>query len=289
MIKFVNAKINIGLNVTERRPDGYHNLSTLFYPVGKESGTPEHPAPFADILEITPGEEEFLFTGRPIDAPLEKNLVYKAYKIFMKEYVGEISGDIPSFSVRLDKHLPDGAGLGGGSADASFTLLALNELFGQPFNREKLLEMALRLGADCPFFIINTPCYAEGVGEELTPVSLDLSAYKLLIVKPPVYVSTAEAFAGISPKRPEYPLTELIKLPVEDWQGRIVNDFEAGIIKRHPEIGMVKDLMLGNGATYASMTGSGSALYGFFADSASRLEAIAAINRAIPGCSQFPL
>lgn len=287
MIKFVNAKINIGLNITKRRPDGYHDLSTIFYPVGKESGTPEHPDPFGDILEIVPGEERFVFTGRPIEAPLEKNLVHKAYSLFMSELERSSRQGKPGFDVRLDKQIPDGAGLGGGSADASFTLLALNELCGYPFDADELSGMALRLGADCPFFIINSPCYAEGVGERLTPVQVDLSSCRILIAKPQVCVSTAEAFSGITPKRPEIPLTELIGLPVEDWQGRIVNDFEAGIIARHPEVGKVKEMMLAAGAVYASMTGSGSALYALFHDDETRISAAAEIVDLLPGTSIF--
>lgn len=265
MIGFVNAKINIGLNIVGRRPDGYHNLNTLFYPIGKRAGLPDSPLPFGDILEIIPGEERFTFYGREIDIPQEKNLVVKAYRLFSEEMRRKGLGDI-SFQVSLDKHLPDGAGIGGGSADASFVLTLLNGLCDNPFSQSKLLSMAVRLGADCPFFIINTPCYAEGIGEELTPVDIDLSTYHILLVKPNVYVSTAEAFAGVTPQPPAEPLKELIKLPVEEWQGRIVNDFEPAIIRNHPVVGEVKSMMLGCGAVYASMTGSGSSVYGLFAN-----------------------
>ncbi|MDE6637020.1 MAG: 4-(cytidine 5'-diphospho)-2-C-methyl-D-erythritol kinase, partial [Muribaculaceae bacterium] len=173
MVKFINAKLNLGLNIVRKREDGYHDLETVFYPIGVHNGTPENPEPFCDILEIIPSEKtEFVFTGREVDCPLEKNLVYKAWKIFKDNYP-----ELKDYKIHLEKHLPDGAGLGGGSADASGVLLMLNELSGNPFKNEELLEMALCLGADCPFFILNRPCYAEGVGEILEPIDLDLSGW----------------------------------------------------------------------------------------------------------------
>ncbi len=260
MIKFVNAKLNLGLNIVRKRPDGYHDLETVFYPVGKHNGTPENPEPFCDILEITPGDNtEFQFTGRMVDCPLEKNLVYKAWKLFKEEYhaLGE-------YLSTLEKHLPDGAGLGGGSADASALLCMLNELSGSPFDDEELAAMALKLGADCPFFIYNRPCYAEGVGEKLEPISLDLSGWWCLLVKPDLSISTKEAFAGVTPKEPTTSLKEIVKLDVEEWHGKIVNDFEASLFPNHIDLPIIHDVLIVKGAEYVAMSGSGSTVFGLF-------------------------
>lgn len=260
MIKFVNAKLNLGLNIVRKRPDGYHELETLFYPVGKHNGTPVNPEPFCDILEITPAEKtEFVFSGRKVDCPLEKNLVYKAWKVFKENYP-----ELPEYRIQLEKHLPDGAGLGGGSADASAVLCMLNELCGFPFDERHLAEMALKLGADCPFFIYNRPCYAEGVGEVLVPAEVDLSGWWCLLVKPEVSISTKEAFAGVTPEEPEHSLKETMKLPVEEWQGRMVNDFEGSLFPHHGVLHHIKDKLYGMGAVYSSMSGSGSTVFGLF-------------------------
>ncbi len=260
MIKFVNAKLNLGLNIVRKRPDGYHDLETVFYPVGKYNGTPENPEPFCDILEIIPSDKtEFRFTGRQVDCPLEKNLVYKAWKLFKEEYptLGE-------YLITLEKHLPDGAGLGGGSADASAVLCMLNELGGNPFTQEELAAMALKLGADCPFFVYNRPCYAEGVGEKLIPIDLDLAGWWCLLVKPEVSISTKEAFAGVTPQKPTVSLREIVKLDVEEWQGQMVNDFEASLFPNHFDLEMIHDILIANGAEYVAMSGSGSTVFGLF-------------------------
>lgn len=260
MIKFVNAKLNLGLNIVRKRPDGYHELETLFYPVGKYNGTPVNPEPFCDILEITPAAStEFVFTGRKVNCPLEKNLVYKAWKVFKDNYP-----DLPDFLIHLEKHLPDGAGLGGGSADASAVLCMLNELCGSPFDEERLAGMALTLGADCPFFIYNRPCYAEGVGELLEPVDVDLSGWWCLLVKPDLSISTKEAFAGVAPGEPEFSLKETLSLPPEKWMGRMVNDFEGSLFPNHRVLSDIKETLLSKGAVYASMSGSGSTVFGLF-------------------------
>lgn len=260
MIRFVNAKLNLGLNIVNKRDDGYHDLQTVFYPIGIYNGTPENPEPFCDILEITPSHEAgFVFTGRPVDCPLEKNLVYKAWKIFKEEYPS-----LGDYRISLEKHLPDGAGLGGGSADAAFVLMMLNELEGNPFDKVSLSRMALRLGADCPFFIFNRPCYAEGVGEKLVPTDLDLYGWWCLLVKPDVSISTKEAFAGVTPRQPELSLKEIMKLPPDKWQGRMVNDFEGSLFPNHPVLKEIKDNLLGMGADYSSMSGSGSTVFGLF-------------------------
>lgn len=274
MIKFVNAKINIGLNVVAKRPDGYHDLETVFFPVGLENGLPHQPEPFDDILEVTCDGGNvsgcrFQFVGRRIDCPPKKNLVVRAASEFLSKYHAQ-EGDLGKygmFQITLDKHLPDGAGLGGGSADAAFTLDLLNETTGRCFSKQQLAEMALKIGADCPFFLENTPCFASGVGEILNPIDLNLKGYTLLIVKPDIYVSTADAFAGITPRKPDFDLRFLPFLPVEDWREKVVNDFEATVFAKHPELAEIKNNLYASGAVYASMTGSGSALYALYSQS----------------------
>ncbi len=273
MIKFVNAKINIGLNVVAKRDDGYHDIETVFYPVGIESGMPQQPEAFDDILEVNidkgrPTGCRFQLMGRRLNCDPQKNLVVKATTMFLHSYFEKegVEGDMGLFNIILDKHLPDGAGLGGGSADATFTLVTLNELLGEPFSQKELARMARKLGADCPFFLLNTPAFAEGIGEVLNPVDIDLKGNWLLLVKPPVSVSTKEAFAGITPKQPAFDLRFLHYLPLDQWRGKVVNDFEASIFPNHPELAEVKDTFYDRGAVYASMSGSGSAIYGIFSD-----------------------
>lgn len=273
MIKFVNAKINLGLNIVGKREDGYHNLETVFFPVGIESGMPQQPEAFDDILDIRIVKSQnsgcrFQLMGRKIDCAPEKNLVVKATTLFLRSYFDRFGGmeDMGMVELMLDKHLPDGAGLGGGSADASFCLVTLNELTGDRFSKKELAGMALRLGADCPFFIYNTPCFGEGIGEELTPVDIDLKGNWLLLVKPDVYISTKEAFAGIEPRKPKFDLRFLPDLPLSRWRGLVENDFEASVFPAHPELGEVKEMMYSGGAAYASMSGSGSSIYGIFTE-----------------------
>lgn len=280
MIKFVNAKINIGLNIVERRTDGYHNLETVFYPVGLECGLPHQPEAFDDILEIVikpsePAGCRFQFMGRRIDCPPEKNLVVKATKEFIDAYskIGFSPEEIGRIEINLDKHLPDGAGLGGGSADAAFTLITLNELLEEPFSEFKLKTLARRLGADCPFFICNRPSFAEGIGEELTPIDVNLKGYEIIIVKPPIYISTKDAFSGIKPSRPDFDLRFLPLLPVEKWKDYVVNDFEKSLFPTFPGLALIKESLYKRGAVYASMTGSGSAIYGIFDDREKAMEA----------------
>ncbi|MDE6342561.1 MAG: 4-(cytidine 5'-diphospho)-2-C-methyl-D-erythritol kinase [Muribaculaceae bacterium] len=270
MIKFVNAKLNLGLNIVRRREDGYHDLETVFYPVGLHNGTPDNPESFCDILEITPAEEttDFVFTGRKVDCELEKNLVYKAWKIFKDNYPS-----LRHYRIALEKHIPDGAGLGGGSADAAFVLAAINEIEGKPFSDEALAGMALRLGADCPFFIYNHPCFASGVGEKIESVSLDLSGWWCLLVKPDIHISTKEAFAGISPCIPSENLKKIIDEPVEKWQGRMINDFEGSLFPSHPVLAGIKTSLLESGAAYSAMSGSGSTVFGLYPSREKAVEA----------------
>lgn len=275
MISFVNAKINIGLQIVGKRADGYHNLQTVFYPVGLKAGTDSNPSPFCDILELCesePNSRDSLSTvnqieegmprleikGRDVGCPIEKNLIYKAARIF-REYTGV---DMSNLDLILEKRLPDGAGMGGGSADGAFVLRMLADWFG--FEDLPLEEMALRLGADCPFFIRNKASYAAGVGEELQDISLDLSGKWLAVVKPDIYISTKEAFANVTTAPADYDLRNLPQLPIIEWEGIVVNDFEKSIFPGHPEMSRIKRMLYDAGAEYASLTGSGSCLYGIF-------------------------
>ena len=253
MLTFPNAKINLGLNITEKRPDGYHNLETVFYPI-----------PIEDALEITelqgaPGEKFRLHqAGLEIAGEADNNLVVKAYKLLDEQF------HLPPTDIHLFKHIPSGAGLGGGSADAAFMLKLLNEQFGLALTDDALEEYAARLGADCAFFIKNRPVYAEGIGNLFSPITLSLKGYRLWLVKPDIFVSTRDAFARIKPRRPQASLREIVKLPVEEWQARMVNDFEESVFPQFPAIGEIKEEMYRQGAVYASMSGSGSSVYGLF-------------------------
>lgn len=292
MIAFVNAKINIGLDITARRSDGYHDLSTVFYPVGVHSGEPDNPDSFADALEIVErapemsegaayGSDSFLMLGRKVDCPLEKNLVVKAANLFHRCIRARGLEPLPPLLVTLQKHLPDGAGLGGGSADASFTLRMLNDMAGNPFSRGELVDMAAGLGADCPFFIYNECCYASGIGERLEPLPLDLRGKWLAVVKPPLYVSTAEAFAGVTPKASDFDLRQLPGLPIREWRGVVRNDFETSLFPRYPELPRIKSALYEAGALFALMSGSGSSVYGIFDNKAD-----AEAARSIAGSTQ---
>lgn len=271
MVVFVNAKINLGLNITRRREDGYHDLETLFYPVGIYGGTPCNPVKFNDILEIhllgAGREDEFSFSGNFIDCPPERNLVVKAVKAFKEALLRKGKSEVQDYAVSLslEKHIPDGAGLGGGSADATFTLKALNKLLGFPFTQEELISIAANLGADCPFFVKNRPVIASGIGEIMIDASINLAGWWAVIVKPAIYISTKEAFAGISPHQPEKPISEIIKYPVGEWSKRgLRNDFEPQIFEKYPLLSDIKELFLKSGASYASMSGSGSSIFGLF-------------------------
>ncbi len=266
MIAFVNAKINLGLQIVARREDGYHDLQTIFYPVGRFNGTPENPAPFCDILEVREGKGLSVeFRGRNIDCKPEDNLVTRAAHLFYRA-----AGIEPATGIVLEKHLPDGAGMGGGSADASFVLRMLRdfekEQRGVVLDDSELLSLALKLGADCPFFIYNRPMFAGGIGEKLEDIKLDLNGYWLGVIKPDVYVSTRDAFGGIIPREPEYDLRAIARLPVEEWQGLMKNDFETTIFRKYPELQEIKDFLREQGALYASMSGSGSSIFGIFPD-----------------------
>ena len=253
MITFPNIKINLGLSITEERPDGYHNLETVFYPVALE-----------DALEIrTNPEAQQKFSlhqhGMEIACNPENNLVVKAYLLLDKEF------HLPPVEIHLYKHIPSGAGLGGGSSDAAFMLKLLNEHYNLQLSDNQLEDYAATLGADCAFFIKNTPTYAEGIGNIFSPIELSLKGYRIMIVKPDVFVSTREAFANIRPHRPEYPVREVIRRPVAEWKDTLINDFEASVFPQYPVIGEIKEELYHQGAIYASMSGSGSSVFGLFA------------------------
>lgn len=272
MIVFPNAKINIGLNIVGDRPDGYHNLETIFYPIPVQEALEILPAPTA-----LPEGYSFSAKGLAVAGKPESNLVVRAYCILRDN-----GYKMPDVRLILDKIIPMGSGIGGGSADGSFTLKALNEMFSLNIPEEKMIQFAAKLGADCPFFILNRPVYATGIGEIMTPVPLDLSGMHFVLVRPDVFVSTKDAFAGIKSVVPQTHLSELIKLPVEEWQGRIVNDFEGSIFPKFPAIKVVKDTLLEAGAVYASMSGSGSSVFALF-----RNEPPAGLKESFPGAYYF--
>lgn len=254
MLLFPHAKINIGLDIVGRRDDGYHLLQTVMLPTDWE-----------DLLELTKapdGQETTLIcTGRGVNCPPEKNLVMKAYRV-----LADTLGGLPPTSIRLHKNIPDGAGLGGGSADAAFTLRGLNELYNLGLDNELLADIAAKIGADCPFFIFDEPMLCTGTGTEMAPITLpdELKAMTLAIVKPRCSVATAEAYRGVKIVEPATPLSERVRRSVENWQGSVLNTFEETVIPLHPEIGHAKGALASLGAIYASMSGSGSAVYGLF-------------------------
>ncbi|MBQ8520398.1 MAG: 4-(cytidine 5'-diphospho)-2-C-methyl-D-erythritol kinase [Bacteroides sp.] len=255
MITYPNAKINLGLNITEKRPDGYHNLETVFYPIQLQ-----------DALEVTKleGKEEFTLkvSGMPIEGEPEQNLVVKAYKLLRKDFP-----DMTGIDIHMYKHIPTGAGLGGGSSDAAFMIKLLNEKFKLNLSIAQMEEYAARLGADCAFFIQDKPVFATGIGNQFEPIELSLKGYYLILVKPDIFVSTKDAYALTRPQLPEVSIKDIIKQPVETWKGRLKNDFEESVFQKFPEIAAIKDKLYDMGAVYASMSGSGSSVYGIFKES----------------------
>ncbi len=254
MIVYPNAKINLGLNVVERRPDGYHNLETVFYPVNLQ-----------DALELKTIETDIpecgyklKVSGSILDGSPEDNLVVKAYKLIRKDY------DFPAQKIHLYKHIPVGAGLGGGSSDAANMIKMLNEKFALGLTNEAMENYAVQIGADCPFFINNKPVFATGIGDKFTPLELDLKGKTLILVKPDIFVSTKDAYALVEPKHPEKSLIESLSQPISTWRDNVINDFEKSVFVKYPEIAAIKDRLYDLGAVYASMSGSGSAVYGIF-------------------------
>lgn len=254
MISFPNAKINLGLKVVSKREDGYHNLDTVFFPI-----------PFYDILEIIPNagvgvpEVSFTTSGKKISGDESSNLCIKAYKLLKKDFP-----NIKPISLHLHKNIPMGAGMGGGSADGAFMIKMLNEKFMLGLDEESMKSYALQLGSDCPFFVCNKPSHATGRGEILSEIKCDLSNKTILIVNPGIHVSTAEAFGKIKISENSISTAEIVQQPIETWNGLLENDFEKTVFNHHPQIKEIKETMYNLGALYASMTGSGSTVYGIF-------------------------
>lgn len=249
MIQFPNAKINLGLNIVSRREDGFHNLETVFYPI-----------PLFDALEfIVDDNPKFEMHGIQIPGSNENNLVLKAYYLLKKEFP-----HIPTISIQLIKRIPTGAGLGGGSSDASFMLMMLNKYFQLEISKNKIKEYALQLGSDCPYFIENTPCFALSRGEILEPITLELSNYYFVVVKPEIHISTAWAFSRIQAKPPVKSCKEIMHQDISTWKNELFNDFEEPILETYPEMLSIKNNLYQKGALYASMSGSGSSFFGIF-------------------------
>lgn len=263
MILYPNAKINLGLDVLRRRPDGYHDIATVMIPVT-----------WRDILEVIPapdGTTRLVTYGRPVDCPPEKNLVMKAYHA-----LANFIGGLPPVHIYLEKVIPDGAGLGGGSADAAFTILALNKIFNLGLAPDVLASVAATVGADCPFFIYNTPALCTGTGTTIShDINIYLTPYSILIAKPRVAaVSTKEAYAGVQLCEDAPSIPSILDMPVDRWQGLLKNDFERSVFPLLPEVSAVKQSMLNAGALYSAMSGSGASVYGIF-DSAKMAQACA--------------
>ena len=248
MIVFPNAKINIGLNVVAWRPDGFRNLESCFYPVQ-----------WQDALEIVPAtEKQFKLSGIPVPGAAETNLCWLAYDLLRADF------NLPTVAMYLHKNIPIGAGMGGGSADAAFALRLFNDLFQLNLTLEALEDYARQLGSDCAFFIRNKPVFARERGDVFEPISLDLSGYRCVIVYPDIHITTAEAFGLVKTAQPEYALQDLLTQDIATWKNKVKNDFEEALFPRYPVLAQLKDYLYSQGAVYAAMTGSGSAIFGLF-------------------------
>ncbi len=252
MICFPNAKINIGLYITGKRPDGYHNIETLFYP------TKLH-----DVLEIIENNENdkpyiWSSSGINIEGNPDDNLCIKALNLLKEDFL------IPPVKIHLHKVIPFGAGLGGGSADAAFTLDCLNKMFKLGISKKLMIKYASKIGADCAFFIYNTPCIATGIGDILHPSELSLKGKYLVLIKPQIHISTPEAYSGVKPQKHNESLLQKLSNPISQWKNKIVNDFEASVFPNHPKLETIKQDLYHSGAVYAAMTGSGAAIFGIF-------------------------
>ncbi len=254
MLAFPNCKINLGLNITGKRADGFHNIETVFIPAG-----------WQDILEIIPDEKseseiDFRTTGIRLTGSKEKNLCTKAYNLL------STIQNLPSVKMHLHKIIPVGAGLGGGSADAAYTLLILNRIFKLNLPDDELEKIASQLGSDCPFFIRSRTVYANEKGDQFEPVKLKLKNVFCVIIKPRIHINTSMAYSWITPSKPKHSLKDLIQLPLSDWKDAIKNDFEEPVFERYPTIRNIKNRLYKLGAAYASLSGSGSAVYGLFTE-----------------------
>ena len=255
MVTFPNCKINIGLHIIDKRADGYHNLETVFYPL-----------PLYDCLEIItlPNSETapaLTTSGLSIDGIAANNICLKAWHLLQSDFP-----QLPAVAMHLHKVIPLGAGLGGGSANGAFMLKMLNEKYNLQLSEAQLIFYALNLGSDCPFFIINKPCFGSGRGEVLQPIHLDLSAYYFVIINPAIHVHTGWAFRQLQIQTPAYPLLQVVQQPVDTWKDTVVNDFEKVVAAQYPAIAQIKETLYQHGAVYASMTGSGSTVFGLFTE-----------------------
>lgn len=283
MICHPNAKINLGLNVTERRPDGYHNLETVFYPIPVcdalqvETNADIPPAIFPEgcAVHVDKLPDYTLSTaGIDIDCPPENNLLIKALRALKQDF------DLPHLYIYMYKQIPSGAGLGGGSSDAAFMMKTLNAMFSLGLGDDELERRVAVLGADCAFFVRNLPVFATGIGNIFNPLELSLAGWHLVLVKPDIFVSTKEAYSGIRPHRPAVPVTDIVRRPVEEWRGLLDNDFEEGIFALHPAIAGIKEQLYARGAAYAAMSGSGSSVFGLFR----QMQDEAELQALFPGC-----
>jgi 4-diphosphocytidyl-2-C-methyl-D-erythritol kinase len=248
MITFPNGKINLGLHVTSKRSDGYHEIESCMVPV-----------PVYDVLEmVISAQHSFSISGLSIPGNTDENLIKKAFSLLKKDYP-----DIPAIKIHLYKNIPIGAGLGGGSADASFALTLMNKLFGLGIKSVKLEEYAATLGSDCPFFVENQPKLVRGRGEIMSSVELNLKGVWVYLVYPQIHIGTKEAYAGLTPKKPTHSLSDILHFP-ETWKEKLVNDFEPSLFDKYPELERIKNTCYENGAFYASMSGSGSSVFGLF-------------------------
>jgi len=266
MITFPNAKINLGLNILEKRSDGYHNIETIFYPIQLH-----------DALEITISHQNIdnyilNLYGEHINENPDNNLVIKAYKI-----IKALHPSLPPIEIGLLKKIPMGAGLGGGSSDASHMIRLLNDYFHLDISIREMEQHAANLGADCAFFIQNRPIYATGIGNILCPILLSLEGYYLIVIKPEIFVSTAKAYSMVKPQIPKTHLIDIIKAPIETWKDFMINAFEESVFSQFPEIGIIKESLYQQGALYASMSGSGASVYGIFSKKSS-IENLLALN-----------
>jgi len=254
VVVFPNCKINLGLHILQKRPDGFHDLETVFYPL-----------PLHDALEAVQNnlssstDIEFHCSGIALKTLHEDNSCVKAYRLLRKDFPA-----LPAVTMHLHKSIPSGAGLGGGSADSAFTLLLLNKKFNLELNQPKLIKYALQLGSDCPFFILNKPCFATGRGENLEQINIDLSSYSFVLVNPKIHINTAWAFSQLNITPKQSSLRDAINFPVREWSKRVTNDFEDIVFSNYKEVGEIKTRLYEQGAIYASMTGTGSTVYGLF-------------------------
>jgi 4-diphosphocytidyl-2-C-methyl-D-erythritol kinase len=248
MVTFPHCKINLGLQVISRRPDGFHNIETCFYPIA-----------WNDILEILPSQEAKLdITGLRIAGESTENLCWKAYQLIKKDF------DLPPVHIHLHKLLPSGAGLGGGSSDAAFTLRTINEIFQLHLSPEKLVAYASSLGSDCTFFLQDSPMMGTGRGEVIDPINVKLKGKYLILLKPDIHVSTSDAYAGVKPREPLRSVRAIVETELEKWRESLANDFEESVFRKFPQLGELKNRLYQVGAVYASMSGSGSSVFGIF-------------------------